>query len=327
MPGNDRGCGSTSDRGAVATRPWRSRPSPGRMVRSHHRLPPPGDDRREHRDRPRRAGERGLQGAPGPGRPEESQDPRRRLGPPRPPGRPGRRSGRSGSRRWTRSCGGSTRPGRMVWRIESRPEGGSPLGIYATKKKGVDRPTLCRSSHPRRWTPSKPGAIAPTSSRIRWGFASTSLILLEHLYARPKVLKRTLAEGKGRPEPRRSGSDLGPDPAARRPGRLARPGEPGSAPKRREIAPKGPAGKSGRSGWFRAVDQTSSDRRRLVRGRPHRTAWSWWKTCSRWPLPSTARLERHRRSPPCSVTERDRLRQLEETGARLDPDSRGDRPA
>ncbi len=57
-------------------------------------------------------------------------------------------------------------------RLEARPAEGKLLGEYATRRPGSgSRPyhTILRQS-----TRSKAGAIAPISSRTRWGSASTS---------------------------------------------------------------------------------------------------------------------------------------------------------
>ncbi len=57
-------------------------------------------------------------------------------------------------------------------RLEARPAEGKLLGEYATRRPGLARGPITRSCT--QSTRSKAGAIAPISSRTRWGSASTS---------------------------------------------------------------------------------------------------------------------------------------------------------
>ena len=57
-------------------------------------------------------------------------------------------------------------------RIEARPEEGKLLGLYATRRRGSESGPITPWSQAS--TRSGAVAIAPTSSRTRWGSASTS---------------------------------------------------------------------------------------------------------------------------------------------------------
>ena len=78
--------------------------------------------------------------------------------------------------------------------IDSRPEGGSPLGVYATKKRGSGaRPYATAISGV---DPIEARCDCPDFLKNSLGICKHALIVLEHLHARPKLLKRAMA-GQG----------------------------------------------------------------------------------------------------------------------------------
>ena len=263
--------------------------------------------------------DRGVSDAPGPGGPEEPEDPGRRPGPPRPAVRPGRANGRCGSRRWTPCSGGSSRSRRDGLRIDARPDGRA--GCSASTRRGGE----ARASG--RIAPSLSG-VDPIEARCdcpdflknSLGVCKHVLVVLEHLYARPRLLQQALKEQERARAPPAGRPALGPDPAADRAGdwleRVAWLGPPeadGAAPGRR----RGPRT------WFRRGD----GRRPLVLKdayprRPGEAAGAGRGPAQGRPARREPGPARPGAARPARSRERDRLRRIVEAGARARRDRR-----
>jgi superfamily II DNA or RNA helicase len=82
--------------------------------------------------------------------------------------------------------------------IDARPSGGSPLGAYATKKRGSGARPYATAIFG--VDPIEARCDCPDFLKNSLGLCKHVLIILEHLHARPKVLKRALAsQGLARP--------------------------------------------------------------------------------------------------------------------------------
>ena len=92
-------------------------------------------------------------------------------------------------------------------RIDARPSGGSPLGIYTTKRKGaIVRPYRSAILGV---DPIEARCDCPDFLKNSLGLCKHVLVILEHLHDRPKILKRAMAE-QGLAQVTRAGLDWDP---------------------------------------------------------------------------------------------------------------------
>src|SRR3954447_23896821 len=82
-------------------------------------------------------------------------------------------------------------------RIEGRPEGGRLLGRYATKRKSSGVRPYRTDLH--RVDPIEGRCDCPDFVKNSLGVCKHLLIVLEHLYARPRLLRQALKEQEDRP--------------------------------------------------------------------------------------------------------------------------------
>ena len=104
-------------------------------------------------------------------------------------------------------------------RIESRPEGGRVLGLYATRRRGSEaRPYRTIVSGV---DPLKGRCDCPDYLRNSLGLCKHILVVLEHLHGRPGLLNRAIKEQATAVGDDLHRTGLGPGSSLARPGRLA----------------------------------------------------------------------------------------------------------
>ena len=201
------------------------------------------------------------------------------------------------SRRWTPCCGGSSRPRRDELRIDAQAGGRHGCsGLYATRRRGSDaRPYRTVVSGV---DPIEGRCDCPDFLKNSLGVCKHILVVLEHLYARPRLLQQALKE-----QERAASRAAGRACAGTRSGRLT-----GLGDWLERVAWLGAAEAKGRRRGTRSraldvVPATGKDGALVLKNdlsaTTPRSGWSWSRTCSRPSPPAPAAPATTRRCAPC----------------------------